>query len=193
MRQNLDNKSAELRALSERHREDGLVCRMAEENDLPELYRVFTQIVAHMNASGVTIWNDVYPNSVFPEDIAEKRLYLLTKEDKIVAAFALLEPFIDTAKSTVKWKEDSNDALYLYRLGVNTDCLGKGYACIAIDFAKAITKAKGRRYVRLFVVDTNIPAVRLYEKTGFTKAPGVRCDDVATDKLLIESGFEAEV
>ena len=183
----------ELMSLSRAYQENGIDCRLAEEGDLAEIQRVFKGIVAHMNATGVTIWNDVYPNDVFPEDIEARRLYLLTKNGEIVAAFALLEPFKDTAKSTVRWTEDGEDALYLYRLGVNADHLGKGYACLAMDYAKAITRARGRKYLRLYVVDTNTPAVKLYAKTGFITAPGTRCDDVATDVLLIESGFEARV
>ena len=180
-------------ALSRQKQENGVVCRLAEECDLDEIRALFTSLVRHMNTTGVTIWNDVYPNEEFPRDIAERRLYVLEKGGGIIAAFALLEPFKDTAKSTVRWTEDGEDALYLYRLGVNADHLGKGYACLAMDYAKAITRARGRKYLRLYVVDTNTPAVKLYAKTGFIKAPGTRCDDVATDVLLIESGFEARV
>ena len=39
-----------------------------------------------------------------------------------------------------------------------------------IDKAKEIAKSLGNEYLRLFVVDINIPAIKLYIKNGFEKA-----------------------
>lgn len=168
----------------------GISCRLAEPSDLDAIRGLFTRIVAHMRAGGLMIWNDVYPNEVFPEDIEKQRLYLLRDGDTLVGAFALLEPFRDPARSTVKWENDGAGAMYLYRLGIAPELTRKGYADSAVDFAKEITRRRGYEYLRLFAVDTNKPAVSLYAKKGFRKAHGVRIDDVATDEVLIESGYE---
>lgn len=172
---------------------DGLTCALASPADLCAIQAMFSSLVSHMNQTGITIWNAVYPNEVFPEDIEENRLYVVRCGGDIAAVFALLEPFADPARSTVEWSEETDSAMYLYRLGVAVEHLGKGYACAAVEFAKAIVRAKGYKYLRLFAVDTNTPAVNLYLKNGFRKAVGTRIDDISTDEFLIESGFEVKV
>lgn len=62
-----------------------------------------------------------------------------------------------------------------------------------VEKAKEIAKSKGFDYLRLFVVDINIPAIRLYVKNGFIKAEGIY-DEVFDDGFVLhEYGYEIEV
>ena len=161
--------------------------RKAGENDLPQLKSVFSEIVRRMDEDGISIWNELYPSSYFEEDIGLGRLYVLTDNDVIAAAFALCGE-ADGADS-VTWKDMNATVLYFDRLGVNTAYRHRGVARLALVKAAELAAAAGAEYLRLFVVDVNAPAIELYERAGMTRADGVyeeRCDDV----VLREYGYE---
>jgi ribosomal protein S18 acetylase RimI-like enzyme len=56
--------------------------------------------------------------------------------------------------------------------------------------AREVAKTLGAEYLRLFVVDINEPAIRLYTKNGFTKAMGVYDEVIDDDLVLHEYGYE---
>lgn len=145
--------------------------RKANEQDLPELKALFITIADNLNGRGVHIWDEYYPGNVFSEDIENGRLYLLENEDKIISAFALLDE--DKDKDAVKWQQQNAKAFYLYRMGMDPSYYGKGIGAYMLKEAARITKEKGGDYLRLFVADINPPAIRFYEKNGYTPAEGI--------------------
>ena len=62
-----------------------------------------------------------------------------------------------------------------------------------LEKAKNIARSKGFDRLRLFVVDINIPAVKLYEKNGFIRAAGIYEEVFDDGFLLREYGYEIEV
>ena len=165
--------------------------RLAVMQDLPQLKAVYRQIVDHMNAQGIQIWDDIYPTEFFREDIEKRRLYLLTDYKKIVSAFALCDT--NAGEKAVQWKEDSAEALYIDRLGVDIHYAKRGIGSFMLAKAKEAAKASGAKYLRLFVVDVNEPAVKLYIKNGFIKADGVFNEVFDDGFTLHEYGYEIEV
>lgn len=59
--------------------------------------------------------------------------------------------------------------------------------------AKEVAKVLGAEYLRLFVVDINEPAIKLYIKNGFVKANGIYEEVFDDDFVLHEYGYEIEV
>lgn len=62
-----------------------------------------------------------------------------------------------------------------------------------LKHAITLTKEKNAKYLRLFVVDTNKPAINLYIKNGFKKVDGIYEQRIDDDFILREYGFEIEV
>ena len=60
-----------------------------------------------------------------------------------------------------------------------------------IDKAKEVAQNCGAEYLRLFVVDINVPAIHLYIKNGFIRANGIYDEVIDKDLVLHEYGFEA--
>ncbi|GAA0707546.1 hypothetical protein GCM10008904_16860 [Paraclostridium ghonii] len=165
--------------------------RLANIYDLPKLKVVYGKIIDNMNKNNIQIWDDIYPYEFFADDIENNSLYLLLGEDDdIVASFALSES--DSGENHVKWENTYAKALYLDRFGVNVDYLNRGIATIMIKHAIGLTKQKGCKYLRLFVVDINKPAMNLYLKNGFNKVDGIY-EEKIDDFVLSEYGFEIEV
>ena len=165
--------------------------RLAVEQDLPRIKNMYRQIVAKMIADGFTVWDEVYPCEFLEEDIKNQQMYVLENQKQIVSAYALCPSH--TGSRCVEWQEKSASALYIDRLGVNVDYLRKGIGFLTIQNAMTLCRQIQVEYLRLFVVDSNIPAVQLYQKAGFTKAGGVYEEIIDDDLILHEYGFEIRV
>ena len=140
----------------------------------------------------ISIWDEIYPCEFFSDDIENKRLYLLVENhDDIVAAFALCES--NAGESYVKWKNTNDKALYIDRFGVNIDYSRQGIGSIMLKHAITLTKQKNTKYLRLFVVDINKPAINVYLKNGFRQVDGIYEEIIDGDRILHEYGFEIEV
>ena len=162
--------------------------RVADMDDLPQLKAVYGKIIDAMNESGIQIWDDVYPYEFFPEDIENKRLYVLVENNEIISACALCKAH--AGAGCMAWEDNQGKALYLDRLGVNVNYARKGIGSMMLDKAMALAKEKGATYLRLFVVDINEPAINLYRKNGFEKAGGIYDEMIEDDLVLHEFGFE---
>ena len=96
-----------------------MIIRKAVKQDLPQLQVMYEAIIAHMYAQQICIWDAVYPCICFPEDIKQERMYVLQKDARILAAFALCEH--NKGEQHVDWHLSGQKALYLDRLGVHVD------------------------------------------------------------------------
>lgn len=74
--------------------------------------------------------------------------------------------------------------------GVSADHSRRGYGGIALSHAMDTARAVGARYLRLFVVDRNLPAIRLYEKSGFVRRNGFYDEVIDDEVMLREYGYE---
>lgn len=165
--------------------------RLADSNDLPQLRAVYKKIIAHMNKQGIEIWDDIYPCEFFADDIKNKRLYVLAEHNEIIAAFALCSA--NEGEKCVKWENQNGKAFYLDRLGVNSEHQRKGYGRAVLGKAAALAGELGAEYLRLFVVDSNTPAIELYRKCGFRQADGIYEEKIEQDFVLREFGYEIKI
>ena len=164
--------------------------RLADRKDLPQLKAVYKEIINHMDRQNICIWDEIYPCEFFCDDIENNRLYVLTENGDIVSAFALCES--NAGETHVKWKRKGDRALYIDRFGVNVNYLRKGIGSVMLKKAIELAKEKGAGYLRLFVVDENVPAIKLYEKCGFVRAGGCYDEVIDEDLVLHEFGYEIE-
>lgn len=162
--------------------------RLAVMQDLPQLKSVYKDIIQKMNREQIQIWDDIYPCEFFNEDTRNNRLYVLLNKDDIVSAFVLCDT--NSGEKSVEWQDNQCKALYLDRLGVNVNYSRMGIGSLMLEKAKETAKNSGAEYLRLFVVDINEPAIRLYIKNGFIRATGVYDEVIDDDLILHEYGFE---
>ena len=169
---------------------DKMNFRLAKKSDLTQLRDMYEKIIRQMNNNGIQIWNDIYPTIFFQDDIEKKRLYLLTKEKDIAAAFALCES--NDGESYVTWKNPKEKAFYIDRFGVNVSYTGQGMGGLMLKKAMMLAKQKKAKYLRLFVVVINKPAINFYTKYGFKQVAGIY-EEKFEDYILYEYGFEIEI
>ena len=82
---------------------------------------------------------------------------------------------------------------YLDRLGVNKEYLNQGIGNYMLDKAKEVSKSLGAEYLRLFVVDINQSAIRLYLKNGFVRVNGIYEEKFDDGFVLREFGYETKL
>lgn len=162
--------------------------RYARMGDVPQLKELFRAVIVQMERERISIWDEVYPVVCFPEDIQNRRLYVLTEGACILAAFALCPGSAEYGR--LGWTEPEAEACVLERLAVRADRRGEGLGAAALQYAADAAKAKGARYLRLLAVDFNTPAAALYRKCGFRQAEGIYHNVVDRDLTLLEYGFE---
>lgn len=166
--------------------------RLAVATDLPKLKIMFDKIVSVMESNNVFIWNEYYPFEEFENDIQNKNLYVVTDGDKIISAFGLFDNV--SGSNCFEWNDKNAKALYLGRFGVNPDYQSQGYGSKTINEAIKIAKTMNAKYLRLQVVDTNIPAINFYKKVGFNCVNGKFEEHIEeTNTTLIEYGFEIKI
>lgn len=141
--------------------------RQAVLQDLPALKDMYKQIIKDMNEQNIQIGDDIYPCEFFEEDIKNNQLYTLLNNEEIVSAFVLSNT--NLGETAVEWNDKNAKAVYIDRLGVNVKYSRKGIGSLMLDKAKEIAKTLDAEYLRLFVVDINIPAIQLYTKKKVCK------------------------
>lgn len=166
--------------------------RLARKNDLLKLNNLFDEIIADMYKKGIKIWHEIYPYCEFESDIQNKNLYILTENENIVATFCLFED--SNAKESFEWENKNANAMYLSRLAVNVNFLRRGCGNIALNYAINIAKEKSANFIRLFVAESNIPAIKFYEKNGFKKVSGQTSEYAEPFKCeIIEYAYEKRI
>jgi diamine N-acetyltransferase len=165
--------------------------RLAASDDLSKVQDMYRNIIRNMNKNNISIWDEVYPCEFFENDIKQNRLYVLEEHDEILSAFALCDS--NPGAGDVMWKNNDSKALYMERLGVHVDYLGKGIGSIMLHKAIELATQKGIDYVRLFVADINEPAIHLYIKNKFEKADGIYEERIYENFILHELGFEIKI
>lgn len=171
--------------------ENAPVFRLAMESDLPALYAVYEHIIDAMRRNGLSVWDEIYPTSFFFDDIAIERLWLLWEKNAPIAAFSLLDSV--EGENAVSWKNPDAQAVYLARFGVDPNRSRRGIGSEMLQRAADLAKELGASYLRLFVVDANTPAIRFYEKNGFTRVPGYFREIIDDDLTLPQIGFEKKL
>lgn len=165
--------------------------RQAVMQDLPQLKDMYKRIIKDMNEQNIQIWDDIYPCEFFEDDIKNNQLYILLNNGEIVSAFVLSDT--NSGETAVEWNNNHAKAVYIDRLGVNVKYSKKGIGSLMLDKAKEIAKTLNAEYLRLFVVDINIPAIQLYNKKEFIKVNGVYNDIFDDGFVLHEHGYEIKL
>ncbi len=165
-----------------------MIIRKADIRDLTFLKEMYQKLVENMIKHQIFIWDDVYPSEFLEEDIQNEQLYVLEDEAVIKAAFALC--CSNDGEKYVEWPLSQKNAFYIDRFGVNVDCLRQGIGSIALQEAAVLSQSKGAEVLRLFVVDSNLPAIKLYEKNDFIRAQGIYEEKIDEDITFYEYGYE---
>lgn len=140
---------------------------------LEALTAFYHQVVRYLEENvNYPHWNADHPSDEsIAQAVADSLQYICIDNGKIVGAVVLSED-PEGHYEIGNWSRElkPGEFLIVHVLAVSPDHLHRGVGDLMVRECIALAKAEGYRAVRLDVVPGNDPAVRLYEKNGFTYA-----------------------
>ena len=140
--------------------------------DLPEIIKLYNELNDAL-ATGVNYpgWKKhIYPNEeTAREGVTTETIYVM-KDDNRVIGTVILNDCQPEEYSTLQWTvvADYKDVAVVHTLAVHPDYFKCGIARELMKFAEDLACKKHTRAIRLDVSVHNLPAIKLYEKCGYT-------------------------
>lgn len=143
--------------------------RLATIRDLNEIEELYGLVSDQMVGSAFDIgWRrSFYPSKELIQlDIQQQTLYVLQKNDDIIGVMVLNHE-CETCYDHIYWQinADDEEVTVLHRLCIHPNYRGCGK--YFLKQAIMIAQRKNQKAIRLDVLSSNLPAIRLYEKCGF--------------------------
>lgn len=143
----------------------------AEQNDIEEVLKLYNDVIEHVNKSNIKLgWNiNIYPDRNFVEtSINNRELCILREEDRIIAA-AVVNHNVNKEYDEIDWqiKEPKNKISTIHALAVLPEYRGGEYSSKLLLEIEEYCISTGDKAIHLDVIDTNIPAYKLYIRNNY--------------------------
>ncbi len=136
---------------------------------IAQLYDDLNDYLAeHTNYPG---WaKGVYPTREDAEQgYAESALFVAEIDDEVAGTIILNhEPEQGYEKAIWLTESDYSNIIVIRTLAIHPQFLKTGVGKALMQFAKQYAKQQGMQSIRLDVYDQNLPAIKLYEQSGYT-------------------------
>ena len=141
--------------------------RTASEEQLDEVFAVYSEAIIAMEKNGIHQWDEVYPNKqIISEDIAENRMFIGIEDGRIAVCFVLCEECDDEYKNG-RWLFPGSRYIVIHRLCVAPSFQHQGVAARTLCYIEKICKFKGYDSIRLDSFTQNPYSRKLYNKAGY--------------------------
>lgn len=141
--------------------------RMADINDLDEVFQLVEQAKQSLEQEGICQWDDIYPTKDnFRTDIMKQELHVGIADGKIAVVYTLNKVCHELYK-TGKWQYTGEHFMALHRLCVSLEFRKQGIASRTLQHIEAEAAAQGIKAIRLDVFCKNPPALQLYTGHGY--------------------------
>ena len=149
-----------------------MVIRKGTEADLEPVAALYDEVIDGLEANrNYPGWKkDVYPCRLDAEQgIREKSLFVVEESGEIAGTF-ILRHRPEDGYAKADWKNDLpySEIYVVYPLAVSPRYSRRGVGKKIMEFILTLAARQGMKAVRLDVYEKNIPAIRLYEKMGFS-------------------------
>lgn len=163
------------------------LARATDVNEIEALYgAVVDDLLANVNYPG---WKKgIYPTrdeAIF--GIEKKELYVMRQNDQIVGSI-VINHIQEENYQLAAWKIDAQDheVYVIHTLAVHPQFKGLKIAQKLLEYADELAKNNGVKTIRLDVRKGNVPAIKLYERCGYTYVGAINLDFRGSDLGLFE-------
>jgi ribosomal protein S18 acetylase RimI-like enzyme len=131
-------------------------------DDLEFIYWMFEKAIDYYKRNNYPVWNGYDKKVLQTAEVNEKRQYKIVVENQLAFAFSVM--YTDE----LLWREKENgNALYLHRIIVNPNFIGRKLYGVALDWAIKHSKIKNLEYIRMDIRGDNPNMLAYYESYGF--------------------------
>lgn len=150
----------------------------ATREDIKEIYEIYKTVVEHVNATDIKLgWDtEVYPDESFVETTIDNKQMCIIREDGKIAAVAVVNHTVNDEYNDIDWKikEPADKIATIHALAVVPERQGSKLSYRMLNDIKEYCTSQGDRAIHLDVIDTNIPAYKLYLRNGYTEVDCIK-------------------
>ncbi|WP_230399294.1 GNAT family N-acetyltransferase [Novisyntrophococcus fermenticellae] len=145
-----------------------MIFRKAVQPDFDSIQNLYwTLIDREQDNPSFPHWKKgIHPSDeMLQESIEKGEMYVLADGEVaacVIANNEKVDEYVD-----VPWQVDSDDVTVLHILAVHPDQRGKGLARELMAKMIGLERSKGKKALRLDVIENNVTAEKFYQKTGF--------------------------
>lgn len=144
----------------------------AVKNDADEIVELYSNVIDAVNRTDIKLgWNiDIYPNRAFVEQaIADKQMCIVRQYGVIIGA-GVVNHTVNKEYDDVDWqiKSPADKIITIHALAIAPSCRGGEISRNLLLDIEDYCRLQGDLAVHLDVIDTNIPAYKLYIRNGYT-------------------------
>lgn len=146
--------------------------RKATEKDIAGIADLYNKRIDYLEETeNYPGWKkEIYPTQEDAETgVAERSIFVAEENGKIAGTF-ILRHKPEAAYAQAHWQKELlyDKVFVIYTFAVHPDYAGKGVGFQMLQYIEQYAKEQKVESIRLDVVDVNVPAIHLYEKSGFT-------------------------
>lgn len=145
----------------------------ATKQDVNRIMDFYREVVETVNASTVKLgWNtEVYPDETFVSESIEKKQMCIMKDGDTIIAAAVVNHNVNEEYDLIDWqiKEPADRIATIHALATAPSHRGKKLSDQFLQEIDAYCKSQKDVAFHLDVIDTNIPAYKLYLRNGYSE------------------------
>ncbi|BCN31772.1 GNAT family N-acetyltransferase [Anaeromicropila herbilytica] len=148
-----------------------IIIELGQENDIDELENLYNDLNDYLEESvNYPGWKKgIYPIRQNATDgVKNRNLYVAKQNGRIIGSIILShEP--EPAYHTVKWafESDYSDVFVIHTFVIHPLFMKSGVGTALMNFAEQHSIKSNVKSIRLDVYEGNMPAIKLYEKSGY--------------------------
>lgn len=143
----------------------------AQEKDLEQIVQFYREVIAAVNQTSVKLgWDaDVYPGKDFVTDRIRAGEMLIIREGERIVAAAAVNHQMNPEYEDIDWrmKGVAKKTATIHALATAPDHRGGNLSDMFLQDIEAYCLAQGDEVIHLDVIDTNIPAYKMYLRNHY--------------------------
>jgi ribosomal protein S18 acetylase RimI-like enzyme len=145
----------------------------ANTNDIKAIYDLYDMATAYQQTVFDKQWEGFEP-TLIQQEINEKRLWKITRDEQIVCVFSL------NFNDELFWKEkDKEPSIYIHRIALDNAFRGQSIMKTIIEWAKLYCRNHNKQFIRMDTWGENNRLIDYYKKCGFTHTETIDLDNTA--------------
>ena len=142
--------------------------------DVEDIMTLYKRVVDAVNKTNIKLgWNtEQYPNEAFVKSSIEAHEMMILRDGERIIAAGVVNHNVNKEYDEIDWmvKGPRDKISTIHALATDPDYRGKKTSDQFLSEIEAYCKESGDLAIHLDVIDTNIPAYKLYLRNGYTEA-----------------------
>ena len=143
----------------------------AELSDVKEIMDMYERVIEKVNTTSVRLgWNtEIYPSLPFVSKAVSNGEMCILRKDGRIAAAAIVNHEVNPEYDEIRWEitGPKERLSTIHALAVSPDEQGRAVSYAMLRDIEDMCRKNGDLAIHLDVIDTNIPAYKLYTRNGY--------------------------